>query len=675
MANDRKVGVVGAGNMGSGIAQKLAQEGFEVVLADMSPEFVERGIDRIRTLLGEAVERLIFKPEEVEAILGRLHPAAGLEDLAGCGVVIEAVFEDEQVKKDLFAKLAAVCPADTILASNTSSFYVTSLAEGIPHPERVVGLHFFYHPAKNRLVEVIPGAATAPETTARSLALGTAMSKTPILCADRPGFVVNRFFVPWLNEAVRLLEEGVADIPTIEAAAKQAFDIGMGPFELMNVTGVPIAWHAEATLGRELGSFYVPCNRLVQAGQAGQPWPLDGAADATRFDTVAGRLRGVVFQVAGELLDERVCRLEDVDRGAKIGLRWALGPFELMNALGTQQAIAEAQSFCDRYGHSLSAALEEQRKTGGPWKMQWVDLAVADGVATLTFNRPEAMNALNEAVVANFAEVFDRAAADPAVKGIVLMGAGKAFVAGADIGYFVERIREDDLARIETFTRGGAALLRRIETCKKPVVALADGLTLGGGAELALACHAIVATEKSYFAFPETSIGIYPGLGGTQRLPRVVGRELARYLILSGAGLSGKDAHAIGLAGTFSASSEALAVACRLARAGNLPDKFAPKPVPASWAAVAQAFSGEGTLIAVGADLADKRVDRAAQAITRCAPIALEMAARFIDEGASLPLDEALELELSNLTKIFATQDALEGLSSLGRRKPSYTGK
>ncbi len=675
MANDRRVGVVGAGNMGSGIAQKLAQEGFEVVLADTSAEFVEKGIGRIRELLGEAVERDIFRPEQVEAILGRLRPAATLDDLAGCGTVIEAVFEDEQVKKDLFTKLAAICPADTILASNTSSFYVASLAAGIPHPERVVGLHFFYHPAKNQLVEVIPGKATSRETTERCLALSVAMSKTPILCRDQPGFAVNRFFVPWLNESVRLFEEGVADIATIEAAAKEAFSIGMGPFELMNVTGVPIAWHAEATLGRELGSFYEPCEKLVEAGKAGQLWELGGEPDPSHFAAIAARLRGVVFQVAGELLDKKVCRLEDIDRGAKIGLRWAVGPFEMMNALGTEQAVNEAEVFCDRYDHALSAALAVRRATGGSWPIHWVDLAVNDGVATITFNRPEAMNALNEAVVANFGEVFDRAAADPAVRGIVIQGAGKAFVAGADIGYFVERIREGDLARIETFTRGSQALLRHIEKCPKPVVAVTDGLTLGGGAELALACHAIVATEKSYFAFPETSIGIYPGLGGTQRLPRAVGRELARYMILSGAGLSGKEAHAVGLAGYFSPSNEAGAFAGDLVRTGKLTDKFAAKPVPAEWEAVVQAFSGNSTLIAVGADLADKRVDRAAQAITRCAPIALEAAAQFIDAGAGLEMDDALELELSNLTKIFATKDALEGLSSLGRRKPSYTGK
>ena len=449
----------------------------------------------------------------------------------------------------------------------------------------------------------------------------------------------------------------------------------MGPFELMNVTGVPIALHAEATLGRELGSFYVPCDRLMEAGKAGDPWPLDGEPVKARFAAVAARLRGVVFQVAAELLDEEVCRLEDVDRGAKIGLRWAVGPFEMMNALGTDQAVSEAEVFCARYGHTLSPALAARRNEGGPWPIQWVDLAVDDGVAVITFNRPEAMNALNEAVVANFAEVFDRAAADPAVRGMVIQGAGKAFVAGADIGYFVERIREGDLKRIETFTRAGQALLRRIETCAKPVVAVADGLTLGGGCELALACHAMVATEKSQFAFPETSIGIYPGLGGTQRLPRVVGRDLARYLILSGGGLSGKDAHAIGLAGYYSPSAEADAFARDLARSGQVADKFAPKPVPAGWEAVVQAFSGEGTLLADGADLEDKRVDRAARSITRCAPIALEMASRFIDEGAGLEMDDALELELSNLTVIFATKDALEGLSSLGRRKPSYTGK
>jgi enoyl-CoA hydratase/3-hydroxyacyl-CoA dehydrogenase len=659
--------------MGSGIAQKLAQEGFTVVMNDMSTEFVEKGMERIRTLLGEAVERRIFTAEKVEEIMGRITPTAELADLAECGVVIEAIFEDEAVKKELFSKLDKIIAPTAILATNTSSFYVTNIAKGIQNPERVVGLHFFFHPAKNRLVEVIPGEETSDEVVERCLELAFAMGKTPIVCSDRPGFVVNRFFVPWLNESVRLLERGVADLATIEAAAKKAFSIGMGPFELMNVTGVPIAWHAEATLGRELGSYYEPCAKLIEAGGANQLWPLDGEVDESKFAAVAAHLRGVVFQVAGEIIDEDICRLEDVDRGAKIGLRWVRGPFELMNRLGVDKAIAEAEGFCEASGHTLSPTLAAQAAKGGDWPLRWVDLEVKDGAATITINRPEAMNSLNEEVMRDLAELFDRAAADPAVKGIIIAGAGKAFIAGADIGFFLKRMKENDLARIESFTRAGAATFRKIETCEKPVIALADGLTLGGGSELALACHAIIATEKSRFAFPETSIGIYPGLGGTQRLPRIVGRELGRYMILSNAALSGKDAFAIGLTGYYCQSDDAKGLAFELATSGPVKDKYAAKPTAAGWEAVVEAFSGTGTELNDGGE--DKRLQRAAKAISGGAPIAQKLCAQFIEEGLTLDIEAGLELELSNLQKIFATADALEGLTSLGRRRPAFKGE
>lgn len=668
------VGVVGAGNMGSGIAQKLAQEGFTVRLADMSPEYVERGIGRIKSLLDEGVARKIFRPEQVEAVLARIKPAT-IEDLSDCGAVIEAVFEDEQVKKDLFAKLSGICAPDAILATNTSSFFVSKLAEAASNPERVIGLHFFYHPAKNRLVEVIPGEKTGPAIVEKAMDLSVAMGKTPLLCADRPGFVVNRFFVPWLNESVRLLESGAAGIATIEAAARKAFGIGMGPFELMNVTGTPIAWHSEVTLGRELGSFYEPCATLIEAGRENRVWNLEGEPDASKFDLVAERLRGVAFQVVGELLDENVCRMEDVDRGAKIALRWKTGPFEMMNRLGTGKAIAEAEKFSALFGHALSPALAAKKAEGGPWAMQWVDLAVKDGIATITINRPEAMNALNEEVIGNLGEVFAVAEADPAVTGIVLVGAGKAFVAGADIAFFIKRIKEGDFKRVENFARMGQAVFRKIEKSAKPVVAVADGLALGGGSELALSCTAIVATEKSRFAFPETSIGIYPGLGGTQRSARAVGKALARYLVLSGAALSGKEAFEIGFAGYYSDSASAVEFARGLLKKGGIKDKFAPKEVPEAWAKVAAAFDGDGVALSADADMADEKVSRAAKALARNAPLALAASARYISEGLKLDLDAGLELELAEMAAAFATRDALEGLTALGVRKPEWKGE
>jgi len=247
MAAPKKIGVVGAGTMGAGIAQKTAQSGLDVVLMDLKDEFVERGLGAIRKMLQKGVERGIFREGQPDQILGRIQGTTTHADLAGCDLIVEAVFEDLDIKRGLFAELEKHVQGDCVLGTNTSSFKVAAVAEGAARPERIVGLHYFFHPAQNRLLEVIPGPQTSAATLERSWAFAEATGKTAIHSADSPGFVVNRFFVPWLNEATRLLEEGVANIPTIDETAKRVFGIGMGPFLLMNVTGVPIAYQARGT--------------------------------------------------------------------------------------------------------------------------------------------------------------------------------------------------------------------------------------------------------------------------------------------------------------------------------------------------------------------------------------------------------------------------------------------
>ncbi|RLC17460.1 MAG: 3-hydroxyacyl-CoA dehydrogenase/enoyl-CoA hydratase family protein, partial [Deltaproteobacteria bacterium] len=253
MSKINKIGVIGAGNMGSGIAQKIIQEGINVVMVDIKDEFVERGLSTIKNLLQEGVERKIFTTKQVEEILSRITGTTDFNAVADADIVIEAVFEDKQVKIDLFKKLDGICAEKTIFATNTSSFYVRDFVEHISRPDRFVGLHYFFHPAKNRLLEVIPHDGTSRETIETSLLAAKLHGKTSILVKDAPGFAVNRFFVPFLNEAARMLEEGIASIPTIEEGAKRGLKIGMGPFLLMNVTGIPIAVHAATTLGDELG--------------------------------------------------------------------------------------------------------------------------------------------------------------------------------------------------------------------------------------------------------------------------------------------------------------------------------------------------------------------------------------------------------------------------------------
>jgi enoyl-CoA hydratase/3-hydroxyacyl-CoA dehydrogenase len=678
-ASDRpfeRLAVVGAGNMGSGIAQKMATEGFAVTLVDLDDEKVARGVGTIKKTLDEGIARGLFTGPEVTAILQRIDATSRFEDLTGVDLVVEAVFENLDVKKDVFSRLDHVCRRDAILATNTSSYAVTDLAAATKYPDRVIGLHYFYHPAKNRLVEVVAGKATDPAAIRRAWRLQEALGKTPIASSDSYGFIVNRFFLPWLTEAIRMLEEGVATTVTIDEAAKKAFGIGMGPFELMNVTGVPIALHAATTLGRAFGPMYEAPARLRSQTESGQMWDIRGTPDEGQFAAVAERLTAAACYVAAALVDEGVGTIEDTDIGARVGLRWRRGPFELMNHLGIDRARDLIGRFAAGWDLPLPTTLERQAASGRPFPFTLVRSETSAGIATLTINRPDALNAINESVISQLEDAFAAAAADPDVEAVVIAGSGKAFIAGADIRYFVRHIEAGTIAAIADFTKRAQALLRSIETCSKPVIARVHGLALGGGVELALACHAIVATPKASFAFPETGIGIYPGLGGTQRTPRRVGTGLAKWLILSGHTVGADEALAIGLIDrvvpyeeldrTMAAMISAAAVA-----------RTTPTTVPESHRPIAEFFDSNSvdTLLSADTPPTEARVAKAVKRIGSKAPIALRLAAELVDQSVNVPIEQGLELELSHLSEIFATRDAYEGLSSLGRKPPVFQGK
>ena len=350
----QRVAVVGAGNMGSGIAQKSAQEEFDVQMVDRESQWVERGQSIISNFLKEAVERRIFSPAQVDEIQGRIKGVVGVDATAvDTDLVIEAVFEDFDVKTAVFTTLDEVCGPDTILASNTSSLSVNALAEATGRADRFVGLHFFYHPAKNRLVEVIPAVSSSQETVDKVVQYCKMLGKVVIVCADRPGFVVNRFFVPWLNEACLLLEGGAANAAQIGAIACKAFRIGLGPFGLMNLTGPPIALHSTDYLAEQLKTpRYDGAQNLRELVAANEQWVIEGETEYSdeQYATVSERLMGVVFGVAAQIVDEGICSMEDVDRGAKVGLRWARGPFELMNRVGVARSCAMAQAYSETAG-------------------------------------------------------------------------------------------------------------------------------------------------------------------------------------------------------------------------------------------------------------------------------------------------------------------------------------
>ncbi len=233
------IGVVGAGTMGSGIAQVAAQNGHPVILCDAAREYAERGFGKIRASLVRSVEKKKLDHAEADAILARVTPTAGLEALSTAAIVIEAAPEELQLKRDLFAQLDAICPPDTILASNTSSLSIAALAGATRRPDRVAGLHFFNPPPLMALVEVVRGDSTGEATLASLVDLTRRWGKTPVVARDTPGFIVNRVARPFYLEALRLLGEGIADVKTIDRIVR-AGGFRMGPFELMDLIGVDV---------------------------------------------------------------------------------------------------------------------------------------------------------------------------------------------------------------------------------------------------------------------------------------------------------------------------------------------------------------------------------------------------------------------------------------------------
>lgn len=235
------VGIVGAGSMGAGIAQAAAQSGFQVKVVDVG----DAAWARARKAIARSLERLAAKEKITEAqvkeALDALSFSTDIGTLAGVPFIFEAVFEDIGVKKEIFGKLDAVCGDDTVYATNTSSIAITEMASLVKRPARFVGMHFFNPVPMMRLVEVIPAMQTEKAVTDLALAMAVKLGKTPITCKDTPGFVVNRLLIPYMLDAVRLLETGVASAEDIDTAMKLGAGMPMGPFELMDFTGVEIS--------------------------------------------------------------------------------------------------------------------------------------------------------------------------------------------------------------------------------------------------------------------------------------------------------------------------------------------------------------------------------------------------------------------------------------------------
>ena len=270
----KRIGVIGAGTMGRGIAQVCAASGFDVVMSDISAEAVAAGLAAIEKQLARAVEKERMSAAEKDAVLSRIETVTGIEAMAGADVCIEAATENPEVKLELFRSLEAVCREDTILASNTSSISLTKIAGACARPERVIGMHFFNPVPLMKLVELIRALQTSDATFEAAQSLAAHLGKTAVAVADSPGFVVNRMLVPMINEAVYALAEGLASAEEIDLAMKLGLSHPIGPLALADLIGIDVCLDVMDVMYREFSdSKYRPCpllRKMVDAGRLGR---------------------------------------------------------------------------------------------------------------------------------------------------------------------------------------------------------------------------------------------------------------------------------------------------------------------------------------------------------------------------------------------------------------------
>ena len=250
MVDENRIGVIGAGTMGAGIAQVAVQAGFDAVVYDVSREFLDRGLDRIRGFVGRSREKGRIDEEQERSILVRLGGSLVLEDLADAALVVEAATEDLGVKQELFRKLDAACAPETLLATNTSSLSVTAIGGAVKDASRVLGMHFFNPAPLMALVEVVQGELTGAGAVAKAVELARKLGKTPVRAKDTPGFIVNRIARPFYNEALRILTEGGVDVETVDRVMRESGGFRMGPFELQDLIGIDVNFTATETLYR-----------------------------------------------------------------------------------------------------------------------------------------------------------------------------------------------------------------------------------------------------------------------------------------------------------------------------------------------------------------------------------------------------------------------------------------
>ncbi len=380
-----KIGIIGAGAMGSGIAQVASQAGHEVVLTDLNEDVLKSSESKLAKIMARLIEKGKYDQSESEAIQSRIHRSTNLSNHSDCSLVIEAVIENIKVKNAVFAELETIISDDTIIATNTSSLSVTAIAKNCRESERVVGLHFFNPAPLMPLVEIIPALQTKEGITDKLINLMKDWGKSPVIAKDTPGFIVNRVARPFYSESLRILEEGLADVDTIDSAMREK-GFRMGPFELMDLIGHDVNYAVTESVFK---SFYYDPRykpsltqlKLVEANWLGKKsgrgfykysddgsryfYSIDSANDIQY--SISERVIAMLINEAADAIFWNIASVNDIDTAMTKGVNYPKGLLKWGDEWGASKVINIIDSLSQHYGdarYRVSPILREMARSG-----------------------------------------------------------------------------------------------------------------------------------------------------------------------------------------------------------------------------------------------------------------------------------------------------------------------
>ncbi len=655
-APPRRIAVVGAGTIGPDIAYylKSALPGLELTLLDVRQAAIDTALARLRGYAEKAVARGKMKSEAAAATLQGLSGSTDYDCLAGCDWVLEAATEDLALKRRLFADVEARVAAQTVITSNTSSLPAARIFADLARPERATVTHFFAPAWRNPAVEVIDWPALDRDLLAWLRRFFAETGKLPLVTSDAPCFMLDRVFDNWCNDAALLLAQATA--AQIDSVAGEF--VHAGPFFVLNLAhGNPIIIETNTLQADEEGEHYrpAPIFHSVQEWKTQAPGRQADVPPALAT-TVRERLLGVLWSQTVDILDRGIGSAADLDLGCRVALGFKAGPLELLEQCGDGPA-AELLARYVQQRPGMPGPKRPLAEYRPPERHVLVD-RVGD-VVVITLRRPEALNALHDAMTDDILRVIRRHEQDAQVAGFVITGYGsKAFCAGADIGRFPTLLGNAEGAA--QYARDCSRLLVHLDAAPKPVVAAINGMALGGGFELAMRCHALVAQRHAWFQLPEVSLGILPAIGAMavpfRRWPAAA--ATFQRLLTRGERLRAADAHAAGVVVALAESfDELIAQAC--AQVHALAAQGLP-PRPAEGVVVLPPLGATPTHAADG------------RALSAAVLQLIEQGVR--DAAAAPTLAAALETGYRAFGAVACTPAAREGIEAfLGRREPDFT--